>query len=232
RAALDDPGAVDAELDRQLARFEELVGRPPTHIDSHQHVHRGTVVGRIVSARARDLRVPVRELSPGVRYRGDFYGQSSKGDRYPEWITARALANLIDGLAEGVTELGCHPAAWQTGDDGYGAERVVELASLCHPDVLDAVIGHGVTLASFHDIAQLVGHDVDDWRRGFEGRSAEAATRGDNADAESWIVRADETDPTHVGSLVGLSPLRPPSCHPVRARTAIDRSPPLPPHSP
>src|SRR5262245_18070300 len=32
RAALDDPGEVDAELDRQLARFEELVGRPPTHI--------------------------------------------------------------------------------------------------------------------------------------------------------------------------------------------------------
>src|SRR5256885_13300920 len=37
-----DPGAPDlpTQLDRQLDRFTELVGAPPTHVDSHHDVHR------------------------------------------------------------------------------------------------------------------------------------------------------------------------------------------------
>src|SRR4051812_18888854 len=31
---------VAREVEYQLERFERLVGRPPTHLDSHQHVHR------------------------------------------------------------------------------------------------------------------------------------------------------------------------------------------------
>src|SRR5437763_1168331 len=37
---LNDPGAVADEVARQLATFRHLMGREPTHIDSHQHVHR------------------------------------------------------------------------------------------------------------------------------------------------------------------------------------------------
>ena len=36
----DDPDVCGAELQRQLDRFVDLVGRLPTHLDSHQHVHR------------------------------------------------------------------------------------------------------------------------------------------------------------------------------------------------
>ena len=35
----DDPAAVAAECRMQLAVFRDLVGRDPTHVDSHQHVH-------------------------------------------------------------------------------------------------------------------------------------------------------------------------------------------------
>src|SRR4051812_5845914 len=35
-----DADAVDAEVERQLAAFRELVQRAPSHLDSHQHVHR------------------------------------------------------------------------------------------------------------------------------------------------------------------------------------------------
>jgi chitin disaccharide deacetylase len=208
RVSLDDATEVAAEVDRQLARFEELVGRPPTHIDSHQHVHRGAVVGWVVSERARALRIAVRHLSPGVRYRGDFYGQTSKGDRYPEWITPAALVEILGGLAAEITELGCHPAAWGPTDDAYAAERVLELTSLCDPAVLDAVLAQGITLVSFADVAEIVDHDVDAWRRGFEERSAEAAAAGDHADAESWLGLAVEVDAAHVGSWVALAPVR------------------------
>src|SRR5690349_964623 len=36
-----DRRAVQAEIWRQLEGFRELTGADPTHIDSHQHVHRG-----------------------------------------------------------------------------------------------------------------------------------------------------------------------------------------------
>ena len=35
----DSEEAVAEEIRRQLERFEALVGTPPTHLDSHQHVH-------------------------------------------------------------------------------------------------------------------------------------------------------------------------------------------------
>jgi len=38
---LDDPVVARDELRRQFDRFFELVGYKPTHLDSHQHVHRG-----------------------------------------------------------------------------------------------------------------------------------------------------------------------------------------------
>src|SRR5262245_35017216 len=36
---LFDVAAVARELSRQYERFCDLVGRPPTHLDSHHHVH-------------------------------------------------------------------------------------------------------------------------------------------------------------------------------------------------
>src|SRR5204862_4716610 len=38
----DDPAICRAELHRQFETFRELMGRLPTHLDSHQHVHRAT----------------------------------------------------------------------------------------------------------------------------------------------------------------------------------------------
>lgn len=32
-------GEIRAEIDRQLDRFEAVIGRPPDHVDGHQHVH-------------------------------------------------------------------------------------------------------------------------------------------------------------------------------------------------
>ena len=36
----DDPAAVAREVARQLGEFRRLMQREPTHLDSHQHIHR------------------------------------------------------------------------------------------------------------------------------------------------------------------------------------------------
>lgn len=150
-----DEQAVEAEVDRQLGRFLRLVGRPPTHLDSHQHVHRDDPVRSVVARAGRALSVPVRDVTPGITYCGAFYGQDGKGWPFPEAITVDALVRLIGELPAGVTELGCHPGDPIDLDNVYRDERAKEVEALCHPRVRAAIAEHGVRLASFADLAGL-----------------------------------------------------------------------------
>jgi predicted glycoside hydrolase/deacetylase ChbG (UPF0249 family) len=145
----DDAAALRAEVERQRDAFEKLVGRPPTHLDSHQHVHRSEPVGSAARSLAARLRIPLRHFTPGLRYCGDFYGQGGKGERLPERITTDALVRTIASLAAGVTELCCHPGEDATLPSAYREERVTELAALCDPLVRAALRLHAVELIPF-----------------------------------------------------------------------------------
>ena len=61
---LDDLAVVAEELERQLSDFRRLVGRDPTHLDSHQHVHQDEPVRSAALELARRLDVPLRHFSP------------------------------------------------------------------------------------------------------------------------------------------------------------------------
>ena len=147
----DDPVAVRRELDAQLTRFRELLGVDPTHIDSHQHVHRDQPVRSAVARAGGELGIPVRHLSP-ARYCGAFYGQGRRGTPLPEGITPIALAGLIRDISPGVTELACHPAETIDIETDYAAERLVELRVLCDPCVRAAIRDAGVVLRNFRTV--------------------------------------------------------------------------------
>jgi predicted glycoside hydrolase/deacetylase ChbG (UPF0249 family) len=143
-----DADAVAAELERQIEAFRELTGREPSHLDSHQHVHREEPVRSIMGRRAKELRVPLRHHGR-MRYCGAFYGQDHAGGPLPEAIGPAALAALIVALPEGATELCCHPAARVDPTHAYGPERLRELESLCDPGVRAALDRAGVRLCTF-----------------------------------------------------------------------------------
>ena len=145
----DHRDAVEREVERQLAAFRALVGRDPTHIDSHQHVHWREPVRSIVRAKAQALLVPLRGCDERIAYCGAFYGQDEHGTPQHENITAEALVALIARLPPGTTELCCHPAAAQDLDTMYSAEREQELNALCDPRVRAALGQYRVELRSF-----------------------------------------------------------------------------------
>lgn len=148
-----DQQAVAAEVDAQVAAFERLLGRPPTHLDSHQHVHRTEPVASVVRDVGRRLGVRVRHEAPDVAYRGDFYGQTGKGEPYAQAITVEALLAVLDDLAAGVSELGCHPGESDEAlDDVYRDERAVELAVLCDPRVRRGLAERDIALRSFAEL--------------------------------------------------------------------------------
>ena len=147
-----DPHAVRDELARQLDAFRRLVGRQPTHVDSHQHVHRDQPARSAVLDAAARIGVPVRHFCDTVRYRGDFYGQDRRNHPCPAAISPQSLIRLLDSLEDGVTELACHPGEADRPGADYDLERATELQTLCHPTVSTAIRDRGIQLIPFHQI--------------------------------------------------------------------------------
>ena len=156
----DDRDEVEGECRAQLERFRALVGRDPTHLDSHQHVHESEPAAGVAEALANELGVPLRNRA--IPYEGSFYGQSGKGEPYPQGITVARLAELIESLPAGWTEVGCHPAAGPVANSSYGSERAAELRSLCDPRIPQVLRRCGVRLRSFAEF----GTELSRRRRG------------------------------------------------------------------
>jgi chitin disaccharide deacetylase len=145
----EDGGQVEAECRAQTQRFRALLGRDPTHLDSHQHVHESEPAATVLAGIAAELGVPLRNRS--VRYEGGFYGQSGRGEPYPDGIAPERLLGLIAALPPGWTEIGCHPAAGPVPSSTYDAERRLELQALCDPRLPRALDEKAVRLRSFAD---------------------------------------------------------------------------------
>lgn len=148
-----DPAAIRAELARQLEAFRELVGRPPSHVDSHHHIHREPEVGQIARELVAPLGVPLRE-DGRVTFVGGFYGQWEFGVTDLHHVSPEFLIWILrNEVGAGWTELGCHPGHVR-GDftSTYLAEREVELATLTDPRVREEIEALEIRVASYADL--------------------------------------------------------------------------------
>jgi predicted glycoside hydrolase/deacetylase ChbG (UPF0249 family) len=148
----NDAAAVEREVADQLEIFRRLVGKDPTHIDSHQHVHLREPVRSILSDIASGLGVPLRHFSPAVHYCGKFYGQTAEGDPLAGPITVKGLLKIIAALPDGVTELGCHPGDGSDLQTMYRDERAEEVKILCDPKVRATLVSGSIELRSFASV--------------------------------------------------------------------------------
>ena len=154
---LDRPDADSwrVELHRQCRRFEELMGRPPTHLDSHHNVHRDLRLLPHFLSVARHYGVPLREHCP-VRYLSKFYGQWG-GQTHLEQISVDSLLRIVESdVREGFTELSCHPGYVDPDfQSGYAIEREIELRTLCDPIVRAVLAEQQIQLVSFRALGNL-----------------------------------------------------------------------------
>ena len=105
---------------------------------------------------ALELKIPVRDCNPEIRYCGRFYGQTAEGSPYPNGITADALIEIFSQLSPGATELGCHPGVGEVPNTTYIGERAIELKALCDARVRSALIEMGIELCGFTALAALL----------------------------------------------------------------------------
>lgn len=154
-------GKPNADLDElykewkaQIERFIELMGRKPTHLDSHHHVHLVPSHLPVVFKLAKEYDIPVR------------LGMDTPTEDYPFEI-ARAVRNFYDESArptffledqggllnqENVCELMCHPAFIDQrllDISSYALPRTHEMSTLRAPEVKQWLADHNIELVNF-----------------------------------------------------------------------------------
>jgi predicted glycoside hydrolase/deacetylase ChbG (UPF0249 family) len=158
-AARANAGDVEREVDAQVEKFESIMKRRPTHLDTHPHVGLLVPVAEVVLGAARRLGVPVRSQNPearsrarsaGLRTPDHFFGESGPG---AYWSLSRTLAHLR-ALPSGVSEFMTHPG-WL--DDAlsysrYGRQRETEMIGLGTPAARAAAARLGIQLCHFGDL--------------------------------------------------------------------------------
>ena len=155
-ADLTDTAVCRESLNAQLSRFMGLMGRPPTHLDSHHHVHTHCGLLPHFSETAEACGIPLRDCS-GVRYCSRFYGQWA-GEHHLEQVSVSGLIQILaTEVGDGVTELGCHPG-YSDAElvSSYTIERERELSTLCDDRVRDFLDDRGIALIGFGEVPRLV----------------------------------------------------------------------------
>jgi len=152
-----DRAEVLAEVRAQLRRFREIMGRDPTHFDSHHHSHREVpAVFDAILTLAWETGLPVRSASPAM-------AEQLRRERVPtpdhfveefyaEGATLNDLIGIVEDLPSGTSELMCHPAVVDEellASSGYAEPRSRELDVLTNAAVRQAVQRSGVKLVSF-----------------------------------------------------------------------------------
>lgn len=156
-----EPADVLAEVRSQLARFRELTGRLPTHLDSHHHSHRLPVVLEALIEVAREHALPVRNASPDVGRRlreagiatTDAFVERFFGDE----ASLETLVAVLRSAGGGSTEVMCHPARVDEtlrASSTYLDPRERELEVLTDPAARRALEGAGLRLGRFDHLRE------------------------------------------------------------------------------
>jgi hypothetical protein len=153
---------IRQELECQYARFIELFGREPTHIDSHHHVHMIPQIYPIVEAFAQEKGVPMRIDRDVVRLNEMELNnpRSSEGfdsGFYGEEITEKLFLDALDrGMEreERSLEIMCHPSFVDSTlmASKYCYPRLAELDVLTSASLKYAIAERGYRLGSFKDL--------------------------------------------------------------------------------
>ncbi len=153
---LRDERAVRDEFEAQLERFRRLMGREPTHVDSHRHTHLEPGVRELFRELVAPLEVPLRGDGQ-VHFIGGFYAQWQWGVSELEHVSVASFERIVrEEVGEGWTEISCHPGYTTPSYRAmYRVEREAELRTLTNPRIRAAIAALDVQLASYASYTEI-----------------------------------------------------------------------------
>lgn len=154
---IEDAAACRAELRRQYDRFLDLMGEKPTHLDSHQHVHRHHMRRGLFEELADGEGLPLRDRPPVV-FKGGFYAQWEYGVSDPDKVSLAAIEKILRfEIKEGIYEMSCHPGYVDPSLSAvYHEDRERELRTLTDARLKSVLAEESIRLISYRALPQLV----------------------------------------------------------------------------
>ena len=152
------------EYRAQHARAAELIGRAPTHLDTHHWLHDEPALEWAVTSLAQETGAAVRphDIAQRERLRAagvrtvDRYCRDFQHEGHVDIATLERILAEVGELGDDTTELGCHPGepdAELERTSAYAGLRVAELATLTDPRVRVVLERHGIALATYAELA-------------------------------------------------------------------------------
>lgn len=160
---------VKAEWHAQVEYFVQVVGRNPTHLDSHHHS------SYFSPALFRAMLELAKEYDCAIRFpfTGDVMNElaaTSKqvpglieefrprrpdhfiSDFYDEGTTSENLLSILNNLQDGTSEIMCHPGYVDeafVNESVYNRQRERELGILTDPSIKETIRANGIELINF-----------------------------------------------------------------------------------
>lgn len=159
-----DEEELYAEWKAQMEKFIKMMGKKPTHIDSHHHVHLQDNLLPIAKRLAKEYDLPMRLRPQTDKTNYDyevalmlpgFYDDTAK----PSYFTE----NTFGIWDEEIIEVMCHPAFIDQrliDISSYCTERANELQTIRDPEVKKWVKESGVELITFADLKKVKKEEV------------------------------------------------------------------------
>lgn len=149
---ISDLPAVRREFCRQVEEFHRLMGRMPTHIDSHHHLHRRPELLPIFRELVEPLAVSLRGET-GVHFIGGFYAQWEWMVTNLDYISVPTLQRILqEEVGEGWTEVACHPGYVSPDFSSvYLQEREEEVHTLTDQRIRQTIEALGIHLMNYTD---------------------------------------------------------------------------------
>ena len=162
---------VKREWRAQIEAFIHAAGREPTHLDSHHHssyFSPALFYGMLELAQEYDcaIRYPFTNISPELEETSKQVPaliekfSLRKPDMffvnfYDETATKEDLLKIIENIAEGTSEIMCHPGYVDDAfakESVYNFQRARELEILTDPAIKAAIAAQGIQLITFADL--------------------------------------------------------------------------------
>jgi len=145
---------VRDDFQNQIAKFQEITGRKPDHIDSHYQVHLHDDTKSIFKDYSDKFKIPLRHLS-GVNCITNFFAGIKGVQKTGEGVSPIFLIKTLSELKDGIYELMCHPGIVDEElqkVSSYSAGREKELETLTNPQVLDQIRKLEIQLKNWQEI--------------------------------------------------------------------------------
>lgn len=146
---LTNPESAEPELQEQVAQFESIMGKKPSHVDVHKILHRSPKLDAVLQNYSNKTGTPIRQLGR-AKFISTFYAPHADGE-----VSINTFKQALNEATDTYNEVMCHVGYcddYLRNNSSYNVDRELELKTICDPELKAYIASKGFTLSNWQDI--------------------------------------------------------------------------------